>query len=206
MAEERTRPPRGRRDRREDLLAAAARRFVAVGIRRTTMEDIAAEASAGKATLYRHFRNKDAVIDALLAREAERFERRLVAAAEGADGAAAGVEAAFLAGVDFFVTHPVLTRGRDEESGVLLPRITADGGPLVRRGLDILTGLIADGIAAGELREVDPPTTAEVLMRLVLSYFAFPPMHVRVEDPREAAAFAHALVAGGLGAETSRGR
>lgn len=195
----------GRRDRRDDLLAAAARRFITVGIRGTTMEDIAGEARAGKATLYRHFGNKDAVIDALLAREAERFERRMLAAAEAADGAAAGIEAAFVAGVEFFVTHPVLTRGRDEESGVLLPRVTADGGPLVRRGLDILTGLIEAGIAGGELREVDPRVTAEVLMRLILSYFAFPPMHVRVDDPREAAAFAHALVAGGLRAPGSSG-
>ncbi|MBW3658770.1 MAG: hypothetical protein KY457_09040, partial [Actinobacteria bacterium] len=147
---------------------------------------------------------KDAVIDALLAREAERFERRLLTAAGAAEGAAAGIEAAFVAGVDFFVTHPVLTRGRDEESGVLLPRITADGGPLVRRGLDILAALIEEGVAAGELREVDPRVTAEVLMRLILSYFAFPPMHVRVEDPQEAAAFAHALVAGGLRAGVAR--
>jgi AcrR family transcriptional regulator len=59
----------------------AARRFVAVGIRKTTMEDIAKEARAGKATLYRHFANKDAVIDALLEREAARLDRRLRTAA-----------------------------------------------------------------------------------------------------------------------------
>jgi AcrR family transcriptional regulator len=193
----------GRRDRRDDLLAAAARRFVTVGIRRTTMEDIASEAGAGKATLYRHFANKDAVIDALLAREAERFERLLLAAAAEADTAVGELEAAFVAGVDFFVHHPVLIRGRDEEPAVLLPRITADGGPLVRRGLDLLADLVASGVERGELRDVDPRMTAEVLMRLLLSYFAFPPVHVRVDDPVEAAAFAHALVAGGLRARPS---
>jgi AcrR family transcriptional regulator len=193
----------GRRDRRDDLLAAAARRFVTVGIRRTTMEDIASEAGAGKATLYRHFANKDAVIDALLAREAERFERLLLAAAAEADTAVGELEAAFVAGVDFFVHHPVMIRGRDEEPAVLLPRITADGGPLVRRGLDLLADLVASGVERGELRDVDPRMTAEVLMRLLLSYFAFPPVHVRVDDPVEAAAFAHALVAGGLRARPS---
>jgi AcrR family transcriptional regulator len=188
----------GRRDRREDLLAAAARRFVAVGIRKTTMEDIAREATAGKATLYRHFANKDAVIDALLEREAARLDRRLRAAADEQDDASRRLEAAFVAGVGFFVDHPVLTKGRDEEPGILLPRITANGGPLVRRGMELFTALIAEGIAAGELREVDPAAAAEVIMRLILSYFSFPPMHVRVDDPVEASAFAHALVAGGL--------
>jgi AcrR family transcriptional regulator len=187
-----------RRDRREDLLAAAARRFVARGIRRTTMEDIAKEAHAGKATLYRHFANKDAVIDALLEREAERFERLLERAAADHDAAPDRIEAAFLAGVRFFVEHPVMTRGRDEEPGVLLPRITANGGPLVQRGFALFTRLIEEGVASGTLRRVDPPAAAEVIVRLTLSYFSFPPMHVRVDDPEEARAFAHALVAGGL--------
>ena len=187
-----------RRDRREDLLAAAARRFVAVGIRKTTMEDIAREARAGKATLYRHFANKDAVIDALLVREAERFRRVLYRAAAGREDAAGRIEDAFLAGVRFFVDHPVMTKGRDEEPGVLLPRITANGGPLVQQGLALFTDLIAEGVASGELRTVEPPAAAEVIVRLILSYFSFPPMYVRVDDDAEARAFAHALVAGGL--------
>jgi AcrR family transcriptional regulator len=187
-----------RRDRREDLLAAAAHRFVDRGIRRTTMEDIAKQAHAGKATLYRHFANKDAVIDALLEREAERFERLLERSAAEHGSAPDRIEAAFLAGVRFFVEHPVMTRGRDEEPGVLLPRITANGGPLVQRGLALFTTLIEEGVASGALRRVDPPAAAEVIVRLILSYFTFPPMHVRVDDPEEARAFAHALVAGGL--------
>jgi AcrR family transcriptional regulator len=192
----------GRPGRREDLLTAAARRFVAVGIRKTTMEDIAREATAGKATLYRHFSNKDAVIDALLAREADRFARVLDRAVADRPDAGARVEAAFLAGVRFFLEHPVLTKGRDEEPGILLPRITANGGPVVRQGLALFTALIEQGVDAGEFRRVDPPAAAEVVMRLILSYFSFPPMHVRVDDPAEAQAFAHGLVAGALRART----
>ncbi len=187
-------------DRRGDLLAAAARRFVAVGLRKTTMEDVAREARAGKATLYRYFRNKDALIDALLDREAERFARELEEAAATQDTAPARIEAAFLAGVRFFVEHPVLTKGRDEEPGLLLPRITANGGPLVQRGLALFASIISEGVASGELRPVEPPAAAEVIVRLILSYFSFPPMHVRVDDPEAAQAFAHALVAGALSA------
>lgn len=187
-----------RSDRRSDLLTAAARRFVAVGIRKTTMEDIAREARAGKATLYRYFANKDAVLDALLEREAERLERRLREAGSSDATVAERIEAAFVAGVDFFVGHPVLTKGRDEEPGLLLPRITANRGPLVEMLLGLFAGLIAEGVDSGELRRVQPRAAAEVIVRLILSYFSFPPMEVRVDDPAEARAFAHALVAGGL--------
>jgi AcrR family transcriptional regulator len=187
-----------RSNRRDELLAAAARRFVETGIRRTTMEDIAREAGAGKATLYRHFANKDAVIDALLEREAARLERRMQAAIEQHRDAASRIETAFVVGIEFLVEHPVLTRGRDEEPALLLPRITADGGPLVVTGLERFTRLIAEGVDSGELRRVDPRAAAEVIMRLILSYFTFPPMYVRVDEPEEARAFAHALVAGNL--------
>ncbi len=185
-------------DRRDDLLAAAARRFVAVGIHKTTMEDIASEAGAGKATLYRYFDNKDAVIDALLAREADRFVAEVSGAVAQHDHAVARIEAAFVAGVRFFVDHPMLTKGRDEEPGELLPRIQATSGPMVMGGLELYADLIAEGIDAGELRRVDPQTAAEVIVRLVLSYFSFPPMVVRVDDPDELRGFARALVAGGL--------
>ncbi len=184
--------------RRQDLLSAAARRFIAVGIRKTTMEDIAREARAGKATLYRYFANKDAVIDALLEREAARFTDEVDGAVAHHEHATARIEAAFVAGVRFLVTHPMLTRGRDEEPAELLPRIQATGGPLVMAALERYAELISDGVASGELRQVDPRTAAEVVVRLVLSYFSFPPMVVRVDDPAELRSFARALIAGGM--------
>ncbi len=135
-----------RQSRREDLLAAAARRFVDTGLRRTTMEDIAREAGAGKATLYRHFSNKSDLIDALLVAEGERLRRRLNRAHEGREGVLPGLEDAFLTGVRFLVEHPVLTRGRDEEPAMLLERVTAHQGPLVEAALDWFAQVIQEGI------------------------------------------------------------
>lgn len=188
-------------DRRDDLLAAAARRFIAVGISKTTMEDIAAEARAGKATLYRYFANKDAVVDALIEREADRFVRTVGAAADGHDATTDRLEAAFVAGVRFFVLHPILTKGRDEEPGVILPRVTATGGPVVEAGLALFAELVEEGMATGDLRRVDPRAAAEMILRLILSYFTFPPMVVAVDEDEAARRFARSLVAGGLRAD-----
>jgi AcrR family transcriptional regulator len=186
--------------RREDLLAAAARRFVEVGLRRTTMEDVAREAGAGKATLYRHFANKSDLIDALLAREGERLRRRLTRARAAHDEVLAGIEDAFLTGLQFLVEHPVLAKGRDEEPAMLLERVTAHRGPLVETGLDWFAGAIEDGIRSGEVRPVQPRWAAEVLVRLMLSWFAFPPMAIPVHDPVQARAFVHELIVDGLAA------
>lgn len=190
----------GRPNRRDDLLAAAAHCFVETGLRATTMEDIARRAGAGKATLYRHFANKSDLIDALLVSEGARLRRRLARAFASRDGILPGIEEAFLAGLQFLVEHPVLTRGRDEEPAMLLERVTAHRGPLVEAALDWFAEVVARGMETGEVRPVEPRWAAEVLVRLMLSWFAFPPMAIPVHDDAQVRLFAHTLIADGLAA------
>ena len=54
---------------RAGLLSGAARAFAEHGLRRSTMQSIAASAGVAKATLYNHFQTKDEVAAALLAVE-----------------------------------------------------------------------------------------------------------------------------------------
>ncbi|MBJ7453358.1 MAG: helix-turn-helix transcriptional regulator [Blastococcus sp.] len=58
---------------RRGLLEGAARAFADNGVRRSTMQSIAAAAGVAKATLYNHFRTKDDVARALLALELDRL-------------------------------------------------------------------------------------------------------------------------------------
>ncbi|MGY1753638.1 TetR/AcrR family transcriptional regulator [Blastococcus sp. SYSU D01042] len=58
---------------RRGLLEGAARAFAESGVRRSTMQSIAAAAGVAKATLYNHFRTKDEVARELLARELDRL-------------------------------------------------------------------------------------------------------------------------------------
>ena len=54
----------------ERILEAAREELSAYGLRRTTLDDIAARAGVGRATLYRRFANRDTLLAALVAREA----------------------------------------------------------------------------------------------------------------------------------------
>ena len=73
------RPGRAHPSRQRDgphaagLLPGAARAFAEHGLRRSTMQSIAAAAGVAKATLYNHFRTKDEVAAALLAVELDRL-------------------------------------------------------------------------------------------------------------------------------------
>jgi AcrR family transcriptional regulator len=95
---------------RSGLLAGAARAFAEHGLRRSTMQSVAAAAGVAKATLYNHFRTKDEVAAALLAAELERLSAQ--AADQPTDAALAMLS-------DELGAHPVLRRLVDTEPDVL---------------------------------------------------------------------------------------
>jgi AcrR family transcriptional regulator len=134
---------------RSALLAGAARAVESSGTK-ITMAQVAAEAGVAKATLYNHFRTREAVLAGLLAAEVE----ALVTAAAGQPLASALVEAAAA-----ISDHPVRRALQRLEPGVLaaLGRIdpAADGwqraraavadalGPQSRTGTDLVLRWLA---------------------------------------------------------------
>jgi AcrR family transcriptional regulator len=102
---------------RRGLLAGAARAFGEHGLRRSTMQSIAAAAGVAKATLYNHFRTKDEVAGALLATELDRLTA--LAAALPLDEALATLS-------DELGAHPVLRRLAATEPAVLTGLLAVD--------------------------------------------------------------------------------
>jgi len=99
------------------LLAGAARAFAEHGLRRSTMQSIAAAAGVAKATLYNHFRTKDEVAAALLAAELSRLTD--LAAGLPLDRALAALS-------DELGAHPVLRRLAETEPEVLAALLAVD--------------------------------------------------------------------------------
>lgn len=103
---------------RAGLLAGAARAFAEHGVRRSTMQSIAAAAGVAKATLYNHFRTKDEVAAALLAVEVDRLS---------ALAASLPLDQALGALSDELGAHPVLRRLATTEPEALTTLLTVDG-------------------------------------------------------------------------------
>lgn len=130
-----TRAGNGMNRTRAGLLAGAARAFADHGVRRATMQAIAAAAGVSKATLYNHFRTKDEVVAALLASEEERLS----------GVAAAGPAAAALAALsDELGAHPVLRRIAGTEPDTLAGLVTSDRWPQLVDRLAVALGAEAD--------------------------------------------------------------
>lgn len=132
---------------RRGLLNGARAAFAERGLRRTTMQHVAAAAGVAKATLYNHFRTKDDVARALLAFELDRL---------AALAAELPLTVAVPALAEEVGSHPVLRRLAETEPETLTRMLTIDA----QRWDDVVAAL---GTCLGLTRPA-----AEVLSRWLL--------------------------------------
>src|ERR1700674_5792536 len=106
------------------LLACVARQ----GLRKTTLDDVAREAGCGRATLYRYFASKQALLSAAGHSEAIRIVAALRDAAETADTLEDAVVALLVTAGTELGAHPALRFVADFEPDWLLPQLAFAGG------------------------------------------------------------------------------
>lgn len=117
-----------------------------------TTAAIAKRMGLTQGALFRHFPNKDAIIQAVMEWVAERLMSRIETAVQAAPSPLAALERMFMAHVDFIAEHPGIPRilfgelQRAEETG---PKRMAQ--TLIRRYGERLDRLFEQGKACGEL-------------------------------------------------------
>jgi AcrR family transcriptional regulator len=166
-------------------MLAAIEQCQEVGLRRVTMEDVARRAGLGRATLYRHFQSKDALVQAIILAEAEGF----FAALDGAVGECASDEERLIEGFAFALhyvrAHALLAKLLRSEPETLLPYLIG-GGQLIAIATEAVCAQIQEAPAkSSRARE-----TGELLVRLVLSLALTPESILGVEDRQGAIRFA----------------
>lgn len=153
-------------DSRENQLLAIARRlFAQYGYERTSLRDIAEAAGITKAALYYYFPNKDALFDRIVLESIQRLHDQVADAVALVQGPTQRVRAFMEASAQ------VQDRGHDGWiAGSNAFWQTATGGQRMaalklRDSYErLLRQCIADAIAAGEMRAVDPAMAGRMLL------------------------------------------
>jgi len=167
------------------LLACVARQ----GIRKTTLDDVAREAGCSRATLYRYFPSKQAVLDAAVLAE----RARVVDAVRGAAAGAETLEDAVVALLASLGTelgqHPALRFVADFEPERLLPQLCFAGGDrLLSAGADVLAPALAPFVGA------DAPRAAEWVARVALCLLCAPAPPVDLTDETSVRIYAREFI------------
>jgi AcrR family transcriptional regulator len=143
------------------LLDAARECVLAVGVRRTTVTDVARRAGVSRMTLYRRFPDLEAILAALMTRE---FGRLVDQAAEQADGATARerVVATVVHGSRALAHDPLFMRLLDVDPELLLPYMTRRLGGVQR--IAVAAGAAALAVDDGSVRtDVSPEVLAAAI-------------------------------------------
>lgn len=175
----------------EEVLDAALAQFEDVGIRRSTIEDVARRAGIDRVTVYRRIGSKDDLIQAVLAREAGRLVERVEAATATLETLDDRVATAFAAAVVHLRENALFNRMLALDSDTMLPRVTTQASSLLAIGIAAGTRLLgeaeSDGLASGI---EDPQGVAEIVIRLIQSFVLTPAGAVRLRTSAELEAFA----------------
>ncbi|MCW3016093.1 MAG: transcriptional regulator, TetR family [Solirubrobacterales bacterium] len=148
------------------LLDAARACVMAVGMRRTTLTDVARRAGVSRMTVYRRFPDVEALLQALMTREFVAVLTDVVqvqaptARERMARGASEGVRA--LSG------HPLFNRLMDVDPELLMPYAFHRYGAFQRAVLIAFAAQIREGIQEGSIRDEDPELlamTIELMLR-----------------------------------------
>lgn len=149
-----------RRSIASDRIATlAAELFLSRGFDQVGMDDVAAAAGCSRATLYRHFHGKPALIDAVMAKSATAVVERVAATIKRYEGSRRIVEA-ILVSVSAIRSDPAMARWFADRSGGS-DEVFATS-PELGRMATMLTGIAPDDEAG------------QWIVRVVLSLLAWP--------------------------------
>jgi AcrR family transcriptional regulator len=158
------------RKTRARILTAAEKRFRHYGFGKTTIVDIASDCAMSHANVYRFFRNKTELVDAIAAGWLAKSERVCRDVADRPQPATERL-------VDFVVElHRWKRREhlRDTRTHELLSLASFNGRPFVTSHLGLLAGIlveiIEDGNRRGEFAVDDPPTLARVIQTATMKF------------------------------------
>jgi AcrR family transcriptional regulator len=177
----------------ETILDAAEAHFAEVGVRLTTINDIARRAGVGRATIYRRIGGRDEVAHAVTTRSAARLIDDIAAVAESAATIDELVGDVFATTVERMRQHPVWNRMLALDAPSALPRLTTDGAEILAAATQTATEILQRAADAGLLADVgDLAGRAEVVVRLAHSVILTPRALTPLETHEQLAAFARA--------------
>ncbi|WP_410669916.1 TetR/AcrR family transcriptional regulator [Amycolatopsis sp. cmx-4-68] len=179
----------------DDVLLDAARSCVlAVGVRRTTLAEIARTARVSRMTVYRRFPDVRSVLAALMTRE---FSGLLRTASESGADAANSRERLVLiasAGVRALSTDPLFRTLLDVDPELVLPYIVERLGATQKFAEQALHQLLEAGHQDGSIRRAPVAAQSRSVLLLVQSFaFSLRPATVDVGEAALMAEFTHVL-------------
>jgi len=155
----------------DDAVLDAARECVlAVGVRRTTLTDVARRAGVSRMTLYRRWPDVRTVVGDLMTREWIAVALGAAPAPDRARPARERLVEGLVTGVRAFRAHPLFRKILDVDPELLLPYVLDRRGASQDALLEFLADALREGHADGSVRRDHPVRQARTVLLVAQSF------------------------------------
>ncbi|MER5633322.1 TetR/AcrR family transcriptional regulator [Streptomyces nitrosporeus] len=177
------------------ILDGALEQFTLLGLRRSSVDDVARRAGVSRVTVFRRFRSKDKLVEAVLLRENSRFFRRLDATVAALPTMEERVVEGFVVALRHTRAHPLFGGLLRLEPELVLPYLTVQGGSSLSATVTYLTGHLRRAQQTEGRPGEDPQPVAELMVRVAVSFLLNPVGCIEMDDEDQVRAFARRYLA-----------
>lgn len=175
----------------EQILDAALELFIQVGVKRTTIGDMARKAGIDRVTVYRRIGSKDHVVQAVATREATKLFERVALEARAGTTLEERIENGFSSMLREIQDHQMLNRMIAIEPEAVLMQLTRDGSLILVGATTATMHIFEEAVEDGILKSSDGMLpTAELLVRVVHSFMMTPHAILNLDTDAERKKFA----------------
>lgn len=183
------------RDDADDLetriLDAALVQFAKVGVKKTTIEDVARQAGVDRVTVYRRVGSRDDLVQAVISREVATLLTELAAMPERHDSIDDLIADIFVTVVTRWRTHPMVERMLAIEPERVIMKLTVDGATTFAMCVTATATTLERAVQRGLLADSgDLMIRAEIVCRVVHSLILAPHGTTPLRSDDELAEFA----------------
>ncbi|MEV6071368.1 helix-turn-helix domain-containing protein [Nocardia sp. NPDC052001] len=153
----------------ERILDAALEQFQEIGIEKTTIEDIAKRAGVGRMTVFRKMGSKDAIISAVVSREARHLFECMAEITQRPISLDDRIVAATSELIHRIRSNRLFQRLLYLDAEATLPKITIEGSDVLAAAIAGAIGYLQTDVDAGRLDAENLPLRIEAVARIIHS-------------------------------------